>query len=118
MSLEVDLFNTLKVLCPRVYPDIAPANTQSPYITWQQFGGNVIKPLANDLPNKRNAFIQVNIWAGTRLAANTLALQAEELLVQSNLFQARPQAALMALPFEDDTGLYGCAQDYSIWALR
>jgi len=118
MSLESDLFNTLKVICPRVYPDIAPANTARPYITWQQFGGNVINPLANELPDKRNAFIQISIWADTRLAANALAMQIESALVQSNLFTARPQAALMALPFEEETGLYGCSQDFSIWALR
>lgn len=117
MSLEIDLPDTLKVLCPRVFPDVAKTNTQRPYITWQQIGGDVINPIANDIPDKRNAYIQINVWASTRLEANTLALQIEAALIQSTAFTARPQSALMAA-FEDDTDLRGTMQDFTIWALR
>lgn len=104
-------------MCIRVYPDLAPQGTARPYITWQQIGGGVIKPLANVLPDKRNAFIQINAWAETRLQANTISIDIETVLVQSTLFIARPQSALMAI-FEEDTQLYGAMQDFSIWAVR
>lgn len=117
MSLESDLFTTLQAVCPRVFPDVAPTGESRPYITWQQVGGDVIKPLGQDVPDKRNALVQINCWADTRLAANALALQVEAALITAVQFVARPQAALQAA-HDDDTDLRGAMQDFSIWATR
>lgn len=117
MSLETDLYSLLSSLCPRVFPDVAPGNTPRPYITWQQIGGQVINPVANEVPDKRNAFIQINVWAATRTEAVALALAIEDGMRQSVTFQARPNAAHVA-SYEDDLDLYGTVQDFSVWATR
>jgi hypothetical protein len=117
VSLETDLYTLLVALCPRVFPDVAPGNTERPYITWQQVGGQLISPLANEVPDKRNANIQINVWATTRLEAVALAQQVEAAMIQATVFQARPNMAHIA-SYEEDLNLYGTVQDFSVWALR
>lgn len=117
MSLETDVYAVLQTVCPRVFPDVAPANTAMPYITWQQIGGDVIATVTNDLPDKRNALVQVNCWSSTRLEANQLALQVEVALVGAGQFVAIPRGAFTA-SFDDDVDGRGTMQDFSIWASR
>lgn len=117
MSLETSLYTTLSAVCPRVFPDVAPAETALPYVTWQQIGGSVIKLLANEPATKRNARIQINAWAKSRIEANALAMQIEDALVSSSAFIAQPDSALMA-HIDDDSDLRGAMQDFSIWADR
>ena len=116
MSLETDLQALLLTLCPRVFPDVAPAETVKPFITWQQVGGDVIQPFAG-LPDKRNALVQINCWAERRIDANAPALAVEAALVGATVFVARPQSALVATN-DDDTDLRGAMQDFSLWAAR
>lgn len=116
MSLESDLYAVLAAVQPRVFPDVAPPGAELPYITWQQFGGDVVRPV-DGLPDKRNAYIQVNCWASTRAEANAMALQVEAALVAATAFQARPLAALMAA-FDEGTEYRGAMQDFTIWAAR
>jgi len=116
MSLESDLSALLLTVCPRVFPDVAPATTAKPFITWQQVGGDVIQPI-NGLPDKRNAMVQINCWAERRMDANALALAVEAALVAATALVARPMSALVATN-DDDTGLRGAMQDFSIWAAR
>lgn len=116
MALEVDLNALLKTLCPRVYPDVGPEPLPArPYVTWQQVGGEVITFLDRTLPCKRNARMQINVWADTRLASNTLAMQIEDALRLSTAFQASPAGALVA-DHEPDLKLYGCRQDFTIFS--
>lgn len=115
MSIEASVYGALLPLVGgRVFPDIAPEGTQKPFITWQQIGGNVINPLSNDAPGKRNAFMQVNVWATSRLAAVNLSLSVEDAL---RGIGARPQAAVVSI-YEPDTALYGTIQEFSIWSDR
>lgn len=117
MSLESDLVTLLKTLCPRVFPDVAPTDTQRPYITWQQIGGDAPVYVEGATPNRRNAQVQINAWADTRAQANALSLQIEAALVAATGMQAQPQGALIAA-HDEDTDLRGAQQDFSIWALR
>ena len=116
MSLESDLYTVLAAVQPAVYPDVAPPGAAVPYITWQQVGGDVVRPV-DGLPDKRNAVVQINCWAATRDQANAMALAVEAALVAATVFQARPVAAFMAA-FDDDVELRGAMQDFSIWAAR
>ena len=119
MSLESDLFNTLKALVgSRFYPDTAPLGAAKPYATYQQVGGDAPTFLAG-VPSKRNARMQINFWSLTRSEANALAVQAEAALeaATSSTFQAKPLGAFVA-DWEEDTKLYGTRQDFSIWADR
>lgn len=117
MSLESSLYSTLSPICPRVFPDIAPATTATPYITWQQVGGSSFVYTEGALPNKRNARIQINVWADSRMTANSICMQIEETLCASPLFTAEPAGALLAA-VDDDTDLRGSMQDFYIWADR
>ena len=116
MTLEADLLACLDVLVNgRVYSDIGPPDVVKPYITYQQVGGDAIKLLGNEMPDKRNARIQVNIWSTTRMEANGLMRQAETLLVTSTVLLAEAQTALTA-NYEPETKLYGAFQFFSIWS--
>jgi hypothetical protein len=117
MSLETDLYAVLSGVCPRVYPDTAPDNPVLPYIVWQQIGGFVINPLANDVPDKQNAFVQVNVWATTRVEAKTLAQQVEAALITSAALNGRPQSAAVST-MDEEVSVRGTTQDFSIWAPR
>jgi len=117
MSLETELHTLLSTVCPRVYPDVAPLTTAKPYITWQQVGGSVLRPLAKEVTEKRNARIQVNAWATTRAAAIDLMLDIEQVLVEAeDLIVVQQGAAIAAYSEEDD--LRGMFQLFSIWANR
>jgi hypothetical protein len=114
MSLEANVFDALKALVGnRVYPDVAPAGTDTPFIVYQQVGGEAINFLEAGMPGVRNARMQISCWAQSRLAASALARAAEEAIVAGNL-KAFAIGALTAV-HEPDTGLYGTHQDFSIW---
>lgn len=117
MSLESDLVTLLQTVCPRVSPDVAPTDTQRPYITWQQIGGDALVYVEGQVPNRRNALVQINAWADTRAQANALSQQVEAALAAATGMQAQPQGALIAA-HDEDTDLRGAQQDFSIWALR
>ena len=114
MSFEGDIAATLRTVCPRVFPDVAPAGTQRPYATYQLYGGYVINPVGNEPPGKRSAFVQVNVWSATRLEANNLIRQVEDAMRTTALFQAKPDSALRST-YEEDGPVYGAMQDYACW---
>lgn len=115
MTVEADLFSRLGSLVGnRVYPDVAPANTEKPYITYQQVGGDVVTFIESAMPSKRNGRFQISVWAPTRLAAAALARSVEDSLVTSTTLRAQPLAAPVAL-YEETPLLYGSRQFFSIW---
>ena len=117
MSMETDLVTLLKTICIRTHPDIAPANTATPYITWQGIGGESLRNLDNTASDKRNTLMQVNVWSKTRLEALTLIRQIEDAICASAAFVGKPQGEPMST-YEPDTLLYGCMQRFDIWAAR
>ena len=117
MSLETALVAVLQPLCTRVYPDVAPADTPMPYVTWQQIGGPALMYLEGTLPSQRAAWVQINVWSDTRLQANQLMQDIEAALCAATTLTAKPQSALQAAL--DDAGLQrGAMQDFEIWAAR
>ena len=119
MSLESSLFATLQGVCPRVFPDVAPYGTQRPYVTWQQIGGTSLTYTEGSLPDRRCAYVQVNVWADTRAEANETMLAIEQAMVSASItgWTARPMSALQAA-VDDDTEVRGAMQDFEIWAPR
>lgn len=117
MSLETELKTALETICPRVFPDVAPFSTARPYITWQQIGGEAPAYVDNTVPDRRNAYVQINVWDTTRASSTALALQIEAALIVHPVLQARAQSALQAT-MDEDTDLRGCMQDFTIWAMR
>ena len=114
MSLESDLFAVLGPLAGgRAYPDFAKLGSVTPYITYDQAGGRAINFLEAGVIGKRNARVQINCWASTRLAANELARAVEDALMTSNL-KAYVLGAF-SVSSNSDLNLYGTRQDFSVW---
>lgn len=96
----------------RVYPDVAPAGTLRPYITYQAVGGQSPNYLGNTV-DLQNARMQLNVWADTRSAANSLMQS-----VIASLTGPAIKAVTIGAPvsiYEPDTKLYGSREDFSIW---
>ncbi len=116
-QLEPLVFQALTGLVSgRVYPDIAPTNTPRPYITWQQIGGMAVSWTDKAITPGGNAWVQINIWADSRLQAGALRKQVEDALIQFNGFEARPLTAGTASHEPDITPpAYGFNQDFDVW---
>ncbi|KQW97136.1 hypothetical protein ASC94_10115 [Massilia sp. Root418] len=115
MSLEPQIFDALKhLVADQVYPDIGPDGVQPPYITYQQVGGDAVNYTEAALPGKRNARIQVNVWAATRLAASDLADQVEDAMRLTEALQTTVVGSRVS-DYEPATKLRGTRQDFSVW---
>ncbi len=111
MSIESVIFNALKPLVgDRVFPDVAPGGTQPPYITFQQVGGAAYNYTEGGAVGARNARVQVNVWAATRLAASTIGNAAEDAL--RNVPGTEVLDAGTSI-YEEETTLRGRMQDFS-----
>lgn len=117
MSLETLLYTELVAVCPRVFPDVAPTTTPRPYITCQQIGGESPQFIGRELTSKRNALVQINVWATTRNESMTLMLAVESRLTLATTIQASPSGAMHA-DIDDDTDLRTAIQDFIIWSDR
>lgn len=117
MTIESEIFNTLKTLVTnRVYSDPQATPTVRPYIMWQQVSGEAINYMDPTLPGLRNARIQVNIWADTRLQVTTLMRQVEDAMRLTASLQTTVIGAPSSL-FEDEPRLFGSMQDFSVWGI-
>jgi hypothetical protein len=115
MSFEVTLSDALEVLVSsRVWPDVAPAGVQMPYITYQQVGGTPVNFLSQAVPSKKNARVQVNGWAANRLEAAALGIAIEDALRVVAGLQVTVLTGVVAT-HEPETGKYGTRQDFSVW---
>lgn len=115
MSVESQIFDALKgLVANRVYPDVAPDVVVKPYITYQSVGGSAINFLGSEIPGKSNARVQINVWADTRSAASTLALQVESALRGTTALQTSVMGAAVSI-YEPETKLRGSRQDFSVW---
>ena len=117
MSMEEDLSALLKTICLNTFPDVAPANTPAPWMTWQGLGGETARFLDNTAADKRNTLLQVSVWSKTRLESLALSRRTENALCASKTFIARAQGEPLST-YEPDTQLYGCVQRFNIWATR
>lgn len=117
MSLEDDFIAVAKTLCPRFFPDTAPFETQAPYGIWQHVGGESLRYMDNTAADKRNAFVQITIWAQSRLQASTLLRGIEDALCSAPTLQASPQGEQVAA-YDDANALRGAVQTFSIWGSR
>lgn len=115
MSLESEIFDALKgFVANRVYPDVAPELATRPYITYQAVGGAGLNFVDPTVPSKKNARMQINVWADTRGAASTLARQVEDALRVVTSLQTTVLGAAVSV-YEPETKLKGTHQDFSFW---
>lgn len=113
MTVDDSIFAALTVLVSaRVYPDIAPVGTVTPYITYQQVGGEAVNFLDPTVPSKKRGLFQVNVWGSTRRSVAALAIQVEDALRVVTALQTTVEGAPQAT-YEPETGLRGSTQDFS-----
>lgn len=113
MTAEAIVYAALEALASgNVYPDVAPAATPAPWITYQAAGGQSFATVDAETPTTRNARMQITVWSKTRSQTASIMEQA---------FQALVNPAVKAVPigapvstFEADTLLYGSTLDFSI----
>lgn len=97
----------------RIYPDVAPLNAALPLITYQQVGGQAVNYLEAVSSDKKNARMQVNVWAVTRAQSMTLIRQVEDEMCKMPIL-ANVEGAAIAR-YDDQTKQYGAIQDFSVW---
>lgn len=115
--LEIALCAALDALTDgRVFPDKAPEGTLRPFITFQGAGGRSNAVMAGP-DGVRNARVQINVWANTRLGAGALMER-----VRATICDSSTPGALNGKPVgepdwlhEDDTDWYGSRMDFSLW---
>lgn len=115
--LEEAIFSALSGLAGgRVYPDEAPEGTPRPFITFQGASGRANVVMAGPAA-QRNARVQFNVWADTRLGAAALMEQVREVVCDRS-----SPASLCGTPagepesiHEEDTNWYGSRMDVSLW---
>jgi hypothetical protein len=117
INLETLLADTLKTLCERTFPDVAPEDTPTPYVVWHFLGGRTVQYVEGQLATRRNALVQINVWHESRAVANQLSLQIEDALVAHTDLRAEPQGGLQSA-YDEDAHLRGSMQDFSVWADR
>jgi hypothetical protein len=115
--MESDLVALLKTLCSRAFPDVAPAGTATPYITYQAIGGEAMRYGDGTAPDKRNTLMQVSVWSKTRSEALSIVHQVDDAISDSIAWQSEPQGEAVST-YEPDTQLYGSLQTFDIWATR
>ena len=114
MTIESDIKVLIDPLCGgRCYLDVAPPLTTRPYVTFQQVGGRTIPFLEGGAPVKRNARIQVNVWADSRITANELMRDIEDAILSAPIY-GRALGALFSR-YEEVSKLRGAQQDFSCW---
>lgn len=111
--MEAALQQILSALCPRTFITVAPHGTEAPFMVWQQTGGLDVSFLDNSSA-KRNARVQISIWAKTPLEAASLRDQVESVLRPLESPICRPTAA-HHMTYERDTELHGVQQVWEIW---
>ena len=116
MSIETDLVALLKAINPRTYPDVAPEGTATPYVTYQQIGGESLRYVDNTA-DSRYPLIQISVWSRSRLESATLIQQIEDAICAAPAFQATPQGDAMSR-YEPDTQLYGSIQRFDVFGAR
>jgi hypothetical protein len=101
----------------RVFPDIAPQNSETPYITYQAVGGVPINFLTGETPAKQKVRMQVNVWASEqdgRVAVSELGKQVEDSLrsatdLQTEVINGR------AATYDEHTNYRGTLQDFYLF---
>lgn len=118
MTVESDIYTLTKSLVGnRVFPDVAPLGTATPYLTYQQVGGEAVTFYGREVPSKKHGRFQINIWGKTRGEVAALSILLETAFITATAFTAEALGA-PAAELDEEIPLYGTRQDFSIWSDR
>lgn len=112
-SAEAQIRNViLPYVSGGVFYDAADISTAPPFIVINEIGGQSVNFLDAGMPSKRQILFEVNVFARSRLEANTIARQVEAQL-RSQL-KAVVESELVT-GYDDMSKLSGTRQDFSVW---
>lgn len=114
MSYEATLRTLLADLVDgRVYPDVPPDKATFPLVTYQQVGGVSLWFSERAMPDHKNARVQINVWADTRVQANQIA-RAIEGRICVGMLSSVPFSGIFPL-YVNGIKKYGTRQDFGFW---
>lgn len=119
MTAEATLFTLLGgLVADECYPDQAPEGAGLPRIVYQQVGGVAVDYTEGKPCELENARMQIVCWSADRDTSSALAKQVEDAVLAAPApLQATRLGARVSV-IDDDTGLRGARQDYSMWLPR
>jgi len=98
----------------RIFPDVAPLGTLTPYITYQAVGGEPMNFLSGDRPDKQHVRIQVNVWSERRNEASEIGMLVEDALRSAAELQVEVASGRVAT-YDEETNLRGTMQDFTLY---
>ncbi|WP_137171439.1 DUF3168 domain-containing protein [Massilia sp. HP4] len=98
----------------RVFPDVAPLNTERPFVTYQLVGGAPDNYLSGDLPEKQQVRMQVNVWVDRRAEASEIGMLVEDAMRSAAHLQVEVITGRVAT-YDEETDLRGTMQDFSMY---
>lgn len=98
----------------RVYPDVAPLDTDTPYITYQVAGGEPINFLSGDRPDKQFVRMQVNVWSNHRAEAAKIGMLVEDALRSATALQVEVVSGRTST-YDEETDSRGTMQDFMLF---
>jgi hypothetical protein len=111
--LETEIISALgPLVAGRVWPTIAPLGSATPFIVFQQVGGQSVTTLCGNA-TPLNARIQFNIWSNDPEITTTIMLSVEAILTEPP-FRGVSQGAFVA-DYSEVATMYGARQDFSFW---
>jgi len=115
MTPEEHIYNVLQHLAGgRVFPDLAEAGTDKPYITYQAVGGAPLNFLSGDRPSKQSVRMQVNVWAERRTDASEIGMLVEDALRSATALQVEVATGRVST-YDEETDLRGTMQDFTLF---
>lgn len=113
MSPEAQIRNAiLSLFSGGVYFDTARLDAGKPVGIISRIGGNPVNFLEATKPSKRHIKYQINVFAESRLQADSIGRQVEDALVAQ--LDGYVEGG-MASTYDETGNLYGTRQDFSFW---
>lgn len=108
------------LVAARIYPDVAPQGTVTPYAVWQEISVVPMNDMAGSVETGglMNYRIQVTSWAKGSDRGATKAREVDGQVKLAMIAATGFKSLLIdsrALPFEADTKLHGFQSDFSVW---
>jgi len=98
----------------RVFPDVAPLDTATPYITYHAVGGSPINFATGERPAKQKHRMQVNCWADSRIEASELGMLIEDAMRSAAHLQVEVITG-RAASYDEETNCRGTVQEFNIF---
>jgi hypothetical protein len=118
MLIETDIRAAILSAAPnRVFPDVAPSpiladSNPDPFVVYQVIGG-IGRRRIESADSLKMYRVQFSCYAKTRILCSNLAILVESGLNSATSFKAVALNEPIST-YEDEVGLYGCMQDFSI----